>query len=128
MIPAVLGAYSGLQRCRVLLYEQRLYKSLIFTSDVLIWEVIQFLESALHNVQNKRRLPGLLGRNFYRQTGSYALYITSVKKALELEKNQRLAEGPDISNIANENRVEETKPWRKLLSYNLKDKAIPLTF
>lgn len=128
VIPSVLGVNSGFQRCRVLIHEKRLYKTLVFTDDVFVWEVLHFLEGTVL----RNAIGGLSTAQMQSRLSveNYGLYVKSLKKVLDMYKHtehtahgssERSASAP--SGVPKKIEHQEAKPWRKLASYALKEKV-----
>jgi hypothetical protein len=131
VVPLVLGVRGGHQRCRVLIHDRRLYKTLVFSSDIQVWEVCHFIEASLLGSRRHSRhaRSGSLYNDQRQEDSAYALYVATLKKAMDVVVGERRGGGGhDEGRARGRKRTgagEEAKPWRRLISYRLKDKVCP---
>jgi hypothetical protein len=120
VVPSVLGVRVGFQRCRVLIHARRLYKTLVFSSDVHVGEVLHFLIEASLSRRRRRRRSGGASNSVDAHGGDYALYVTTLKKAMDVVIVDDQRRGGGRKKVSG---AEEAMPWRRLASYRLKDKV-----
>ncbi len=108
----------GFQRCRVLIHARRLYKTLVFSSDVHVGEVLHFLIEA--SLSRRRRHRRGASNSADAHDGDYALYVTTLKKAMDVVIVDDQRRGGGRKKVSG---AEEAMPWRRLASYRLKNKV-----
>jgi hypothetical protein len=118
VVPSVLGVRVGFQRCRVLIHARRLYKTLVFSSDVHVGEVLHFIIEA--SLSRRCHRSGGASRSVDAHDGDYALYVTTLKKAMDVVIFDDQRRGGGRKKVSG---AEEAMPWRRLASYRLKDKV-----